>query len=209
MVQSVSAQRPSEPVQSRSVPTLVPPTPSEPNCYTTSQLVPQACIHVLHGGSESAAGGMNKNKSPQYEMSCEIQVPLATYFGDRAFVAEKGMLIDFSIYGLYGGGEGKNFENGYARTVGPDEFHSFNEQHPAKMSDRVSYTIFPGSQDMGTTSGEKVAWWRANLDVVNKTLSLRSTWNGWGKCRWKDPHCYAYINQLKLTFEVCESQGIL
>lgn len=208
MVQSVFAQRPSEPVQSRSVPTLVPPTPSEPNCYTVSQLAPQACIHVLHGGSESAADGMNKKKSPGYEMSCEIQVPLETYFGGRAFVAEKGMQIDFSIYGLYGGGEGKNFENGYARTVGPDEFHSFNQQHPANISDRVSYTIFPGSQDMGATSGKKVAWWRANLDAANKTLSLRSTWNGWGKCRWKD-HCYAYINQLKLTFEVCESQGLL
>lgn len=123
----------------------------------------------------------------------------------KKFVAEKGMQIDFSIYGLYGGSEGQHFANAHARTVGPDEFASFNAQHPANMESRVSYNILPGSQNMGTTSGEKVAWWRANLDTTNKILSLRSIWNGWGECRWKDPHCYAYINQLKLTFEVCES----
>ncbi len=124
--QSAYAQRLAEPVQSPISPTLIPTTPSEPNCYQVSQRVPYACIHVLHGGSKDAADGMNKNQSPQYKMSCEVQVPLETYFGGREFVAEKGMQIDFSIYGLYGGGEGSNFQNGHTRTVGPDEFDSFN-----------------------------------------------------------------------------------
>jgi hypothetical protein len=149
---------------------------------------------------------MNKKQDPQFEMSCEVQVPLETYFGGREFVAEKGMQIDFSIYGLYGGGEGSNFQNGHTRTVGPDEFDSFNEQHPANMSKGVqSFKILPGVHNLGYPSRKKTIWWRANLDVSNKTLSLSSTLNGWGKCRWTGPHCYAYINQLKLTFEVCES----
>jgi hypothetical protein len=146
---------------------------------------------------------MNRKIKPEYEMSCEIQVPLGEYYAEDETLTAEGMRITFSPYGLYGGGEGKNYPNDFKQTAGPSEFSSFNQAHPANTTSRVSYVIQPGSQVLGTPSGRKIMWYRSELDPSAKTLGLKAVLNGWGRCRWKDPHCKAYINQLKLEFRVC------
>lgn len=199
-------QRLAEQGPEKLLPTAIPstPTPPGPLCRTISvKSVPYACMHVRHGGSKSAAHAMNRKIRPEYEASCEIQVPLQGYYSDDESLSEEGMQITFSPYGLYGGGEGKNYPNDFKQTAGPSDFSSFNQSHPANTTSRVSYVIQPGRQDLGTTSGRKIMWWRAELDPSAKTLALKAVLNGWGKCRWQDPHCYAFINQLDIEFKVC------
>lgn len=198
-------QRLAEPGPAELLPTAIPstPTPPGPRCRTIKvEPVQYACIHVRHGGSSSAAHSMNKKIRPEYEANCEIQVPLEGYYAKDETLSAEGMQITFSPYGLYGGGEGKNYPNDFKQTAGPSEFSSFNQSHPANTTSLANFVIQPGIQELGTTSGKKIQWYRSELNPSARTLGLKAVLNGWGRCRWKD-HCYAYINQLKLEFRVC------